>query len=175
MILLFSDLSKDQTQEHVSLVAENKYWPTKKHTSLASVPKSPLMKNVCRARCEGHRNCHYFEIIVITIRYHDFPLFMNSAGAFVSRNLRWALEAIHRVSLTLILTLIITLTNPNPTLGGLHLVSTTCRALLSGFARQVTIDKCARVIHKQRIVVITQTNGDNTEKSIRCAPLVKRD
>ena len=26
-------------------------------------------------------------------------------------------------------------------------------APLSGFARQVTIDKCARVIHKQRIVV----------------------
>ena len=28
-------------------------------------------------------------------------------------------------------------------------------APLSGFARQVTIAKCARVIHKQRIVVIT--------------------
>ena len=28
-------------------------------------------------------------------------------------------------------------------------------APLSGFARQVTIDKWARVIHKQRIVVIT--------------------
>ena len=34
-------------------------------------------------------------------------------------------------------------------------------APLSGFARQVTIDKCARVIHKQRIVVITPKTERN--------------
>ena len=46
IILLFSDFSKDKTEKHVSLVVENKYWSTKKHTSLVSVPKSPFMKNV---------------------------------------------------------------------------------------------------------------------------------
>ena len=34
-------------------------------------------------------------------------------------------------------------------------------AHLSGFAWQVTIDKCARVIHKQRIVVITPKTERN--------------
>ena len=44
-----------------------------------------------------------------------------------------------------------------------HLSIVTCRARLSGFARQVTTDKRARAIHKQRIVVITQKQGGITD------------
>ena len=98
---------------------------------------------------------------------------MNSAGAFVSRNLRWALEAIHRVSLTLILTLIITLTLTNP-YPNPRWIASSIHHLPSSFIgiRSASYDWQMRPRYPQ--TADRRDNAKNTEKSIRRAPLVKR-
>ena len=56
------------------MVVGNKYWPTKKHTSLVSVPKSPFMKNAYRqawhtrntALCSRCRYMHSTSLLIMS-------------------------------------------------------------------------------------------------------------
>ena len=134
-------------------------------------------------------NCHYFAPETAIILKLSLSQFVITTSRCLWITLAHLSIVTCRGSVTLILTLTKPNPNPNPNpnrpsvdcilypplsssfLGCIRVPSPVAAAPLSGFARQVTIDKCARVIHKRRIVVITLKN---TEKSIRRAPLVKR-